>query len=194
MGGAAKMATQAIPPPPPRGGIVPKIGGFWRSHQFPPRDRGPSICQQDAKKRQQAAKWTPRDSRDQWGAGWENAISPHTLQLMVITRSPFHKLGVENPLLPYCNVKACLPLSYELWEANILTRQYRSCGEGYIRPQSSSLHSTDNISAEDSEEQEQSRPHRHTWNSKLFVVFPLKSTAAHSLHIQHHNIFNVDWG
>jgi hypothetical protein len=29
------------------------------------------------------------------------------------------------------------------------------------------------------------------WNSKLFVIFPLKSTAAHSLHIQH---LYVDWG
>jgi hypothetical protein len=28
-------------PRPPRCGIVPKIGGFWRSHQFPPRGRGP---------------------------------------------------------------------------------------------------------------------------------------------------------
>ncbi len=28
------MATQAIPPPP-RCGIPPKIGGLWRSHQFP---------------------------------------------------------------------------------------------------------------------------------------------------------------
>jgi hypothetical protein len=48
-----------------------------------------------------------------------------------------------------------------------------------------SLHSTGNISAEDREHQEQSRPQQHTWNSKLFVLFPLKSTAAHSLHIQH---------
>jgi hypothetical protein len=47
------------------------------------------------------------------------------------------------------------------------------------------LHSTGNISAEDSEHKEQSPPQQHTWNSKLFVIFPLKSTAAHSLHIQH---------
>jgi hypothetical protein len=57
----------------------------------------------------------------------------------------------------------------------------------YIRPlsQSATLHSTGNISAESSEHQEQSRPQQHMWNSKLFVIFPLKSTAAHSLHIQH---------
>ncbi len=58
-------------------------------------------------------------------------------------------------------------------------------GEGAIWSKSASLHSTGNISAEDSKHQEQSRPQQHTWNSKLYVVFPLKSTATHSLHIQH---------
>jgi hypothetical protein len=47
------------------------------------------------------------------------------------------------------------------------------------------LQSTGNISAEGSLQQEQSRLQQHTWYSKLFVIFPLKSTAAHSLHIQH---------
>jgi hypothetical protein len=45
--------------------------------------------------------------------------------------------------------------------------------------------STGNISAEGSLQQEQSRSQQHTWYSKPFVIFPLKSTAAHSLHIQH---------
>jgi hypothetical protein len=58
-------------------------------------------------------------------------------------------------------------------------------GSEAIQSQSASLHSTGNISAEDSEHQEHSQPEQHSWNSKLFVVFPLKSTAAHSLHIQH---------
>ncbi len=92
--------------------------------------------QQDARRRlrsakcmpmvhQVSAKCAPRESLDQWGAGWEDAISPHLLQLMVITRNLFHKLGVENLLLPYCNVKVCLPLLYELWEANILLIYWR---------------------------------------------------------------------
>jgi hypothetical protein len=51
--------------------------------------------------------------------------------------------------------------------------------------QSATLHSIGNISAEGSEHQEQSRPQQQTWNNKLFVIFLLKSTAAHSLHIQH---------
>jgi hypothetical protein len=54
-----------------------------------------------------------------------------------------------------------------------------------ILSQSASLHSTGNISAEDSEQQEQSRPQQHMWNSELFVLFPLKSSAAHSLQHQH---------
>jgi len=34
--------------------------------------------------------------------------------------------------------------------------------------------------------QEQSRPKQHTWNRKLFVIFPAEFTAAQSLHFQHH--------
>jgi hypothetical protein len=49
--------------------------------------------------------------------------------------------------------------------------------------QSASLHPIDNIFAEDRIKQEQSRPQQHTLDSKLFVVFPLKSAAAYSLHI-----------
>jgi hypothetical protein len=33
--------------------------------------------------------------------------------------------------------------------------------------------------------QEQSRQQQHTWNSKLFVIFPAETTAAQSLHFQH---------
>ncbi len=48
------------------------------------------------------------------GAGGEDTFSLHILQLMVITRNLVHKLGVENSILPYCNVKVCLPLFHEL--------------------------------------------------------------------------------
>ncbi len=33
--------------------------------------------------------------------------------------------------------------------------------------------------------QERSRPQQHTWNSKLFVIFPAETTTAQSLHFQH---------
>ena len=33
----------------------------------------------------------------------------------------------------------------------------------------------------------ESQPQQHTWNSEFFVLFPLKITAALSLHFQHLN-------
>ncbi len=53
-----------------------------------------------------------------------------------------------------------LPI-YKLWRGGILS-------------QSSSLQSIGNISEESRDKQEQSRPHQHTLDSKLFVVFPPK--------------------
>jgi hypothetical protein len=52
--------------------------------------------------------------------------------------------------------------------------------------QSASLHSTGNISVEVSENKNKAG-HISTRGtvSKLFVIFPAESTAAHSLHIQH---------
>jgi hypothetical protein len=69
--------------------------------------------------------------------------------------------------------------------AYIVAQAYIRHAKAARLSQSATLHSTGNISADNSEHQEQSQPQQHTWNSKLFVIFPLKSTAAHSLHIQH---------
>ncbi len=104
-------------------------------------------------------------------------------------KKPFSQIrgGKPSSTLQQC---LSLPTSFlqavrSEYPAYIVARLYISGGEGDIRPQSALLHSTDNISAEDSEQQEQSRTQHHTWNCKLYVVFPPKSTAAHSLHIQH---------
>ena len=67
----------------------------------------------------------------------------------------------------------------------ILTQAYKRPTETALLSQSVTLGSTGNISAEGSVKQEQSRPQQHTWNSKLFVIFPAENTAAHSLHSQH---------
>jgi hypothetical protein len=67
----------------------------------------------------------------------------------------------------------------------IVTRAYKRHAGTARLSQSATLHSTGNISAEDSVKQEQSRRQEHTWNSKLFVIFPAESTAEHSLHFQH---------
>ncbi len=50
--------------------------------------------------------------------------------------------------------------------------------------QSATTRSTGNISVCMDKE---SRPQQHTWNSEFFVLFPLKITAALSLHFQHLN-------
>jgi hypothetical protein len=59
----------------------------------------------------------------------------------------------------------------------IVTRAYKRSAETTRLSKSATLHSTGNISAEGSV-QEQSQPQQHTWNSELFVIFP----DAHSLH------------
>jgi hypothetical protein len=52
-----------------------------------------------------------------------------------------------------------------------------------------SLHSRGNISEEGSDKQEQSLPHQHTLDSKLFAVF-LPKVLLHTVYI--FNIFIVD--
>jgi hypothetical protein len=128
-----------------------------------------SVRQWPAKCPRGACQSSTKESRDQCGAGWENAISSYTLQLMVISRNLFHKLGVENLLQPYSMSKSAYLFSASCeseYHAYIdVAFIYKQGGEA-IRSQSVSLHSTGNISAEDSEHQEQSRPQQLTWNSK----------------------------
>jgi hypothetical protein len=110
------MATQAIPPPP-RCGIVPKIGGFVRNYQSPTWQgslKSPNGRMKAPTGRGKTPTGHQGKSRDQRGAGGEDAKLTPILQLMVIARNLFHKIGVKYPHLPYCNVKFCLPLSYEL--------------------------------------------------------------------------------
>ncbi len=67
----------------------------------------------------------------------------------------------------------------------IVTQAYKRPAKTARLSQSVTLRSTGNISAEGKVIQEQSRPQQHTWNNKLFVIFPAEYTAAHSLHFQH---------
>ncbi len=67
--------------------------------------------------------------------------------------------------------------------AYIVTRANIGPAKTASLSQLATLHSPGNISAEGSEHQEQRRLQQHTWNSKLIAIFPLKSTAAHSLHL-----------
>jgi hypothetical protein len=98
-GGGSKMA-----PPPQLAALSPKSVELPSLTTWQGLRKTPSVPQRSAKclrvmrsVRQVCAK----ESHDQ-------------CYFKVISRNLFHKLGVENLLLSYCNVKVCLPLLYEL--------------------------------------------------------------------------------
>jgi hypothetical protein len=64
----------------------------------------------------------------------------------------------------------------------IVTQAYKRPAKMARLSQSATLRSTGNISAEGSVYKIKAG---HMWNSKLFVIFPSKYTAAHSQHSQH---------
>jgi hypothetical protein len=84
----------------------------------------------------------------------ESAISSYTLQLMAISRNLFHKSGVQKPSstllqcqsLPNSSLRA---VRSEYPAYIVVAFIYKQGGEA-IRSQSAALHSTGNISAEDS--------------------------------------------
>ncbi len=123
----------------------------------------------------------PRDqmwkSHDKCGFGVKVAIAPPIPQRVVLTRNLFSKMDARIFFLPYCSVKNCPPLSCELrdgYSAYIVNPPPYKLWTGGIQSQSASLQSKGNISEENRDKQEQSRPHQHTMDSKLFVVFPPK--------------------
>ena len=154
-GGAAKMATQAISPPP-RCGILPKIGGIWQSRQFPTRQGVPKVAKMSPKCCQNVAKMSPREVT--WQVRVQGEKLPISRQFFNngYNKKPFFQnRGGEllSTLLQCQSLPTSFPTSWESeYSAYIVMRHYKSWGEGGIRPQSASLHSTDNISAEDSEQ------------------------------------------
>ncbi len=122
------------------------------------------------------------------GRGEDPPLSKYSLIKGYFKRPKSQNLSAKlSPSLLQCQ---SLPISFlrAVRRENvpyIATQAYIRPAKTTLHSQSATLHSTGNISAESSEHQEQSRPQQHMWNSKLFVIFPAKSTAAHSLHIQH---------
>ncbi len=178
------MATQAILPPPPKKRIhPPKTGRFGQSSHFPTWQLVPKVPEgPDVEVTRQVRIWV------------KVAISPPIPQWLVLARNLFSKIGAGNFYLPYCSVKICPPLSCELWEwysAYIVNPLLYKLRRGGIQSQLMSLHPIGNISKENRDKQEQSRPHQHTLDSKIFVVFPPK-VLLHTVYI--FNIFTVDWG
>ncbi len=133
------MATQAIPPPPQRWRNCPQnrrilaespVPTTWqRSLKMPTgRKKAPTGRQVDAK----GVTWPV-------GCGVRGRHFPAYSLINGYFKKPFHKLGVENPLLPY--KWQSLPTSFPRavrseYPAYIVTRLYIRWGEGDIQPQS----------------------------------------------------------
>ncbi len=163
----SKMATQASPPP-------------WRPAEM--------TCQ-GATKDPPPIKWPGERER-----GATRHFSKYLIIKGYIKKPISQNISVKlAPSLLKCQ---SLPISFlrAVRRENvsyIMTRAYISPAKMTRHSQSATLHSTGNISAEGSEQQERSRPQQHTWNSKLFVNFQLK-VLLHTVYI--FNIFYVDWG
>ncbi len=184
-GGGQQDGCPSVPPPPSgwsagqnRGSILPRMWGPAKmTRQGPARD--PSLIT-----------WRPATCLVTRGEG--RGETRHFFKYSLI------KGYFKRPISQNLSVKLAatllqcqsLPISFlrSVKRENvafIVTQANLRPAKTAPLSQLATLHSTGNISAESSEHQEQSRPQQHTWNSKLFVIFPLKCTAAHSLHIQH---------
>jgi hypothetical protein len=160
-------------PPPPE----------WRPNLAPP-------TWGVAKSSSQNNKMSRQIEAPSWGGEGKSATFQITQQRSNISRSLFHTKDVYSipcPLLTAvskfayllstsCEERKCALCSEEgpikrrqIWQPFSVgyTKFYRQhrCGGKCI--------------------QEQSRQQQHTWNSKLFVIFPAETTAAQSLHFQH---------
>ncbi len=182
------MATQAIPPFPSWRNC-PKISGIAISHHVAGA-AGDAKCLPMA--RQVSEKCPPTVCQGVTWPVWSRVRKRHFFIYSSI--NGFYKSGVKKPSTTFLQCQSLLTSSLRAVRSEypayimfpfIYKRGGGGGGGEAICSQSASVHSTGNISAEDSEHQEQIRQQQHMYNSKLFVLFPLKSTAAHSLHFQH---------
>jgi hypothetical protein len=126
------------------------------------------------------------------GFGVKVAIFPQIPQLMGLERNLFSKMCAGNFIYLTAVSKSAylFPVSCEnRYSAYIVNPPLYKLWRRGILSQSLSLQSSGNISEESRDKQEQSRPHQHTLDSKLFVVFPPK-VLLHTVYI--FNIFTVD--
>jgi hypothetical protein len=128
--------------------------------------------------------WSPKSPRDQmWKShdkcrfGVKVAISPAIPQWVVLARKLFAKYmwGIFIYLTAVSKSACLCPVSCENeYSAYIVNPPLYKLWRGGIQSQSASLQSRGNNSEESRDKQEQSRPHQHTLDSKLFVVYPRK--------------------
>ncbi len=159
------MPRKRKPPPPPT------APGFGDSHTW----RNTKLSRQNAKTDRQ-------NEAPECGKGGQFChLSNNSTMKQYFKMLLSHRGVCFFPSL-YCSVKLCSSPSCVLWGGKC--RAYKTAPKLVTSPQSTILHSTGNISA-GQRIQEQSRPQQHTWNSKLFVIFPAEITTAQSLHFQH---------
>ncbi len=141
-GGGGQLRWQSKPSPLPQDADSPPKQADLGKFAISPRD-GWSLK-------------SPRDYmwRSRAGVGDKVAIFLPTPLQVVLARNLFSKLEAGASHLPDCSVKVCLPLSSscENGYSAYIVSHYISWGEGGIQSQLASLHSTDNISAEDSDQ------------------------------------------
>ncbi len=143
---------------------------------------------ENAKLVHQTPKWVARMGRKSGGGGGNSATFQITQQWSNISRCLFHtKTCIHCPLLiavskfAYFLSTCCKERKCDLY----------SEAEPINRPQIWQPFSVDYTTFYRQHlcggqcTQEQRRPQQHTWNSKLFVIFPAEITAAQSLHFQH---------
>ncbi len=121
------------------------------------------------------------------GGGGNSTTFQITQQLSNISRCFFHtEVCVSFLSLLQCQIVliSFLRAVRRKMVSYIVRRAYKRAPKLVASPQLTTLHSTGDISGGQCI-QEQSRPQQHTWNSKLFVIFPAEITAAQSLHFQH---------
>ena len=114
-GGAAKMATQAIPPPP-RCGIPPKIRGIWQSRQFPTWQGVPEVAKMLPNFSKMSAKCRHGKSCDKCGCEGRSHQFPANSLINGYNKKPFSQnRGGEllSTLLQCQSLPTSFPTSWE---------------------------------------------------------------------------------
>jgi hypothetical protein len=198
-GGWGQQNGNPSHPPSPRGGIVPKIGGFCMTHQFESRGRGPW-------RRHQSAKWAPRGCKKTLTVGAEGVTWPvwcgvkgrhfpvqSSIKGYIKKTFSQNRGGKPSSTLLQCQ---SLPTSFPRavrseYPAYIVAHLYISRGRGLFGLswhrfilQATSLQRTVNIKNKAGQSS--------TCGTVRSLLFSPWKVLLHTVYI--FNIFNVDWG
>ncbi len=177
------MATHDPPPPPPLSGRSKVAGAKWGPTKMTRRDP-PPITWPGRGKRGVTRHFSNSSIIKDY---FKTLISHNRRAMLALSLLQCQSLPIS---FPCCSVKVRLSPFYKLWREKMCLIlwpepiKYPHFSVGYTTFYRQHLCRRQCT-------QEQSWPQQHMWNSKLFVLFPAKYTAAYSLHFQH---LYVDWG